>query len=152
MVTVLHFGHTQIRPNPPKPFPTAVACSRPLGVFLATVTHSEPYASGLVAFVGPSLAAGWSSLLCCFCRQLHTLGPAPVAMSPSLAAGCFSLLVCFLLRRLHTLSPMPVALSPSLGLRWRLVALASWVIFLSTSRNLEPCASSLVALVGGWLL
>ena len=78
----------------------------------------------------PSLAAGGSSLLGCFCWQLHILSPLPVALSPSPTAGLFRILVCFW-RQLHTLSPMPVALSPSLGLRWRLVALASWVVFVN---------------------
>ena len=34
---------------------------------MATVTHSEPYSNGPVAFVGHSLVAGWPCLLCCFC-------------------------------------------------------------------------------------
>ena len=90
-------------------------------MFLATVTHFEPYASGPVAFVGSSLAAGCSGLLGCFCGHLHTLSPVPVALSPSLAAGCCSLLGCFW-RQIHTLGPLPGALSPSLGLRrWLLV-------------------------------
>ena len=54
-MTVLHFGHTQILPSPPESFPTAVGCSRPLGVFLATVTHSEACASGPGAFDGGRL-------------------------------------------------------------------------------------------------
>ena len=112
---------------------------------MATVTHFEPCASGPVAFVWVFAGGCLFSLLGCFCRQLHTLSPLPVSLSPSLAAGGSSLLVCFW-RQLHTLSPIPTALSHSLGIRWRLVGLASCVVFvdllgcfLSTVAHLEPC-------------
>ena len=57
-------------------------------LFLTTVTHFEPLASGPVA----SLAAGCSSLLGLFWRQLHILSPLPVALLASLEVGRYSLL------------------------------------------------------------